>query len=268
MGEDYYDLLGISDKATPDEIKKGYREKAKLMHPDKNPGVANAHENFLQLKKAYDCLKDPTEKRKYDEYMERMRRQRVEEMKRRFDSMRSQEKHDQQKKDVEETSDVEFGFEDKNHQFVISSSEDEVEEVISDEERENVGQQAEPVKILKWDPASVWGGSVTNNVFKRSNWYAYARASDVMSTQSSTNFEWSVKFIGKWFHVGIASQLKPSKDYIFNYDQDSILYTGRRIRMGSNTMHENVTTTGDIIHFKFEPSRKKLVIDLVRIPKC
>merc|ERR1711953_754856 len=36
------------------------------MHPDKNPGVANAHENFLQLKKAYDCLKDPTEKRKYD----------------------------------------------------------------------------------------------------------------------------------------------------------------------------------------------------------
>ena len=28
--------------------------------------VANAHENFLQLKKAYDCLKDPTEKRKYD----------------------------------------------------------------------------------------------------------------------------------------------------------------------------------------------------------
>ena len=28
--------------------------------------MANAHENFLQLKKAYDCLKDPTEKRKYD----------------------------------------------------------------------------------------------------------------------------------------------------------------------------------------------------------
>merc|ERR1711953_238656 len=132
------------------------------MHPDKNPGVANAHENFLQLKKAYDCLKDPTEKRKYDltrrssrayfqhqpgpsssgqpprhpfqrtthftftyqqktaqgtfhrstyhqstsqqannvynEYMERMRRQRAEDMKRRYEPRRSQEKHDQQKK--------------------------------------------------------------------------------------------------------------------------------------------------------------------------
>lgn len=43
--------------------------------------------------------------------------------------------------DVEETSDVEFIFEEKNHQFVISSSEDEVEEVISDDEQ-NVGEQS------------------------------------------------------------------------------------------------------------------------------
>ena len=117
--------------------------------------------------------------------------------------------------------------------------------------------------------ASVWRGSVTNNVFKPSNWNAYARASDVMSTQSSTNFEWSVQLIGDGFYVGIASQLKPIKDYIDDYDQDSILYTDedKTIKMGSSTMHENVAR-GDIIHFKFEPSRKKLVIDLVRIPKC
>ena len=100
--------------------------------------------------------------------------------------------------------------------------------------------------------------------------YAYACASDVMSTQSSTNFEWSVQLIGDGFHVGIASQLKPTNEVIHTYDQDSILYSDyhETIKMGSSTMHEKVARTGDIIHFKFEPSRKKLVIDLVRIPKC
>ena len=118
--------------------------------------------------------------------------------------------------------------------------------------------------------ASVYRGSVTNNVFKRTDTRSYARASDVMSTQSSTNFEWSVQLIGDGFHVGIASQLKPTNEVIYTYDQDSILYSDwdETIEMGSNMIHENVTTTGDIIHFKFEPSRKKLVIDLVRIPKC
>ena len=118
--------------------------------------------------------------------------------------------------------------------------------------------------------ASVYRGSVTNNIFKPSDTCAYARASDVMSTQSSTNFEWSVKLIGTWLNVGIASQLKPTNYHIYAYDQDSILYSNwdETIQMGSNTIHENVTRTGDIIHFKFEPSRKKLVIDLVRIPKC
>jgi len=121
------------------------------------------------------------------------------------------------------------------------------------------------VKILKWDLASVYDGSVTNNVFKPSDYCAYARASDVMSTQSSTNFEWTVKLIGRGdFIVGIASQLKPTNKFIFGYDQDSILYfdNWRRIQMGRNKIHENVFRSGDIIHFKFEPSRKKLVIDL------
>ena len=117
--------------------------------------------------------------------------------------------------------------------------------------------------------ASVYLGSVTNNIFKKTDPYAYARASDVMSTQSSTNFEWSVQLIGDGFHVGIASQLKPTNNYILHYDQDSILYSdySKTIKMGSNILHEKVAR-GDIIHFKFEPSRKKLVIDLVRIPKC
>ena len=42
MSEDYYDLLGISDNADAATIKKAYREKAKIMHPDKNKGTVKS----------------------------------------------------------------------------------------------------------------------------------------------------------------------------------------------------------------------------------
>ena len=93
-----------------------------------------------------------------------------------------------------------------------------------------------------------------------------------MSTQSETDFEWSVKLIGDhWFYVGIASQLKWINSCIWAYDQNTILYCSNNgspvFQIGSNRIHENLPEqkTGDVIKFRFEPQRKKLVIDLVRI---
>ena len=100
---------------------------------------------------------------------------------------------------------------------------------------------------------------------------ANTRASNEMSTQSATDFEWSVKCIGSAFRVGIASQLKSQSDFIFEYDENSILYFTNQgspvIRNGSAVIHSNLPTwtNGDVIGFRFLPQTKKLVIDLVRI---
>ena len=113
---------------------------------------------------------------------------------------------------------------------------------------------------------------MTDGIFKRNDGRSSARASEIMSTKSETDFEWSVKLIGdRWFHVGIASQLKRENSFINNYDQNAILYRSYDgysvISIGSNVIHENLPEqeTGDVIMFRFEPQRKKLVIDLVRI---
>ena len=113
---------------------------------------------------------------------------------------------------------------------------------------------------------------MTDGIFIRDGLSAYARAAEVMSTQSETDFEWSVKLIGdSFFNVGIGSQLKREDSAIFNYDQNAILYRSYSdstvISIGSNKIHRNLPKqeTGDVIKFRFEPQRKKLVIDLVRI---
>ena len=50
---------------------------------------------------------------------------------------------------------------------------------------------------------------------------SYARATEIMSTQSSTGFEWSIRVMNSYICAGIASQFKPEGKFIFNYDQDS-----------------------------------------------
>jgi len=63
---DYYEVMGLSPEATPDEIKKAYRRLARKFHPDVSK-EANAEEKFKQLGEAYEVLKDPTRRAEYDE---------------------------------------------------------------------------------------------------------------------------------------------------------------------------------------------------------
>ena len=63
MQENYYDILEINYDATEDEIKKAYRKKAKIFHPDKDLGN---EEIFRSIDKAYKNLIDPEKRKKYD----------------------------------------------------------------------------------------------------------------------------------------------------------------------------------------------------------
>lgn len=65
---DYYEVLGVTKSATPDEIKKAYRKLALKYHPDRNPGDKDAEEKFKEAAEAYDVLSDEKKKSLYDQY--------------------------------------------------------------------------------------------------------------------------------------------------------------------------------------------------------
>ncbi|GAB4339689.1 MAG: J domain-containing protein [Calditrichia bacterium] len=64
--KDYYKILGVSETATPEEIKKAYRKLAVKYHPDKHAGDKSAEERFKEISEAYAVLSDPEKRKQYD----------------------------------------------------------------------------------------------------------------------------------------------------------------------------------------------------------
>ncbi|WP_448610512.1 molecular chaperone DnaJ [Geodermatophilus sp. URMC 60] len=65
--KDYYAALGVAKDADAAAIKKAYRQLARDLHPDKNPGNAEAEARFKEVSEAYDVLSDPKRRAEYDE---------------------------------------------------------------------------------------------------------------------------------------------------------------------------------------------------------
>jgi len=65
---DYYEILGVGRESSQDEIKKAYRNKARLHHPDVNQDKSDAEAVFKEINEAYEVLSDPQKRERYDRF--------------------------------------------------------------------------------------------------------------------------------------------------------------------------------------------------------
>lgn len=65
---DYYEVLGVSQSAGEEELKKAYRRLAMKLHPDRNPGDTQSEAKFKEASEAYEVLCDPQKRAVYDQY--------------------------------------------------------------------------------------------------------------------------------------------------------------------------------------------------------
>ncbi|WP_422444122.1 molecular chaperone DnaJ [Thermoanaerobacterium sp. DL9XJH110] len=66
--KDYYEILGVSRDASEEEIKRAYRKLARQYHPDVNKDDKDAAEKFKEINEAYEVLKDPEKRARYDQF--------------------------------------------------------------------------------------------------------------------------------------------------------------------------------------------------------